>query len=99
MPMETPATRPFWVLHQKEKPVISRQMAIQGNVTSKRFLKKKDVRHKILYYTWKNTYLRPNVSIVKTAGSAKIQLIKPNPKDDRSADTWEKPAWTNTVEE
>ena len=49
MPRETPVTRPFWVLHQKEKPVISRQMAIQGKVTSKRFLKKKYVGHKILY--------------------------------------------------
>jgi hypothetical protein len=44
-------------------------------------------------------YRRPNVSIVKTAGSAKIQLIKPKPRDDKSADTWEKPAWTNMVDE
>ena len=65
---------------------------------SKKFLKKKDVVHKIHYYTWKNMYIHLNVSIWKTMGSAKIQLIKPNPKDDGSADTWEKLARTNTVE-
>jgi hypothetical protein len=38
MPMDTPATSPFCVSHQKENPVISKQTAIQGKVKSKRFL-------------------------------------------------------------
>jgi len=38
MPIDTPATNPFCVLHQKENPVISKQTAIQGNVNSSRFL-------------------------------------------------------------
>jgi hypothetical protein len=98
MPMDTPATSPFSVLHQKENPVMSRQTAIQGNVKSKRFLDKS----REASYTLRSStlsYLRPKVSIVKTAGSAKIQLIKPKPSDDKSADTWEKPACTNTVDE
>jgi hypothetical protein len=46
-----------------------------------------------------NGYLRPNVSIVKIAGSAKRKLIKPKPKEDRRDDTREKPDSKNTVDE
>ena len=42
---------------------------------------------------------RPNVSIVKTAGQAKAQLVRPNPKETSKAFLGLKPAFTKIVEE
>jgi hypothetical protein len=39
IPILTPATRPVSEVLQKEKPVIKRQMAMQGNVNRSKFLR------------------------------------------------------------
>jgi hypothetical protein len=42
---------------------------------------------------------RPNVSIAHTAGQAKTKLIRPNPKEARSASMLDAPASWKIVEE
>lgn len=42
---------------------------------------------------------RPNVSIVQTAGQAKMKFISPKPKEARRAPMMVAPAFLNIVEE
>ena len=57
--------------------------------------KHSDINGKVV----RRRFLRPNVSMVKTAGMAKRKLISPNPKDADNALISDRLAWRKTSDE
>jgi len=94
------AIRPIWALFslgiQKQKPKTGQTNTL--NVRNIDLPAARRVQHMLGKVKSKRPR-RPNVSIVHTAGQAKVKLTKPNPKDARRACFSLKPPCLKIVEE